>query len=437
MQHFVHYRNEWTGAAEPLKMRLSHPPERDANQLARKAGHDVLRMTTRNVYHVHQQQKAVKPSCHGLKPSVSQPLVEVLANRGHVFSDENKAALGAAMDKLAKAASAPLLLPRPASASASAASAGRKLRHDPAAGPPQHRHAPLPSKSRLVATTTNEDELQRREEDRGEAFARFKPSPAKGPASGDESAQGVIWFVPCQAVDVHSYVYAAEPASGGPRSRPRSACARSPMSSHLHSSGSGVEFHTRSPPRSKPAGPRAAPPRAAAATAAAASPSHEPPPSFEAGDSYRWPGRGEGGMGRGGRSLDEYEAARRSRASRERAHRRIEAWRSEQRGEGARREQDVEMWRKRGQPDGAASFGRGSIQVTRGAAALHRSAPRLVERLVGSAANARMQEQRSPSQAQHEQMMGDERTSLFISAKLREEDARTSRIAASLVKCAV
>ena len=138
MQHYVHYKNEWTGASEPLKLRFSRPPLRVPDGVL-SPGQNVVRTRTKNVYTVLEKQSQSRSqfdASHGEISSSQPALVQRIAHNvvsgatGHTFSESSKQALREAMDTMAMRA-----LRRPASAP-------RPVIHGQERAPSNHRRAP-------------------------------------------------------------------------------------------------------------------------------------------------------------------------------------------------------------------------------------------------------------------------------------------------------
>ena len=210
MQHYVHYKNEWTGASEPLKLRFSRPPLRVPDGLS--PGQNVVRTRTKNVYTVLEkpsQRRSQFDASLGEISSSQPALVQRIAHNvvsgatGHAFSESSKQALRDAMDTTAMRA-----LRRPASAPRPVIDGQQRAPSNHRRAPTKHRrHMMPPSRTAPHIWTTADASLS--DEDltiEQEALGRSVPhyggvetlAGSVPPAEHDEATPlGIVWFTPC------------------------------------------------------------------------------------------------------------------------------------------------------------------------------------------------------------------------------------------------
>jgi len=211
MQHYVHYKNEWTGASEPLKLRFSRPPLRVPDGVL-SPGQNVVRTRTKSFYTVLEKQSQSRSqfdASHGEISSSQPALVQRIAHNvvsgatGHAFSESSRQALREAMDTTAMRA-----LRRPASAP-------RPVIHEHLRAPSNHRRAPTkhrrhmmpPSRTAPHTWTTADASLSAEDLTIDqEALGRSVPyyggvetlAGSVPPAEHDEvTPLGIVWFTPC------------------------------------------------------------------------------------------------------------------------------------------------------------------------------------------------------------------------------------------------
>lgn len=211
MQHYVHFKNDWTGASEPLKLRLSSRPPLRVPDGVLIPGQNVVRTRTKNVYTVLEKQTQSRSqfdASHGEISSSQPALVQRIAHNvvsgatGHAFSESSKQALREAMDTTAMRA-----LRRPASAP-------RLVSHGQQRAPSNHRRAPTKHRQHMMPpsrtaphiwtpadASLSAEDLTINQEALGRSVPYYGGVELAGsvpPAEDDEATPlGIVWFTPC------------------------------------------------------------------------------------------------------------------------------------------------------------------------------------------------------------------------------------------------
>ena len=205
------FKNDWTGASEPLKLRLSSRPPLRVPDGVLIPGQNVVRTRTKNVYTVLEKQTQSRSqfdASHGEISSSQPALVQRIAHNvvsgatGHAFSESSKQALRDAMDTTAMRAL------RPASAHRPVIDGQQRAPSNHRRAPTKHRrHRMPPSRTAphiwpTADASLSDEDLTINQEALGRSVPYYggveTPAGSVPPAEHDEATPlGIVWFTPC------------------------------------------------------------------------------------------------------------------------------------------------------------------------------------------------------------------------------------------------